>query len=127
MFATRDDVRAHYEGVIPAGRDAWLDAKIAAAENLLISLVPSMETTTSPVRLARAKAMVADAVLRVYRNPAGASQESASVYSVSRANAAASGLLFFPEDELDALRGSGRRPRYGTIQTKPWRVDVYGR
>jgi len=127
MFADRDDVRAHFEGVIPSSRDTWLDAKIDAAESLLVSLVPSMATATDADRLARAKAMVADAVLRVYRNPSGASQEVASVYSVSRSKGADSGRLFFPEDELDALRGAGRRRQVGTIQARPWRVDVFGR
>jgi hypothetical protein len=127
MFADEDDVRANFEGVIPSSRDDWLAAKLEAAENLLISLVPSMATTTEIVRLSRAKSMVCDAVLRVYRNPSGASQETASVYSVSRSKAVDSGLLYFPEDELDALRGSGKRKQYGTIQTSPWRVDVFGR
>lgn len=127
MFATRDDVRAHFEGVIPSSRDAWLDAKIAAAESLLTSLVPSMATTTDAARLERAKAMVAEAVLRVYRNPSGATQETASVYSVSRAKGVDSGILYFPDGELEALRGSGQRRRFGTIGVKPWRVDVYGR
>lgn len=127
MFATADDVRARFEGVIPESRDAWLDAKIVDAENLLISLIPSMESTTDVTRLARAKAMVAEAVLRVYRNPSGAAQEAAAVFSVSRAKGPDSGLLYFPEDELDALRGIGKRARYGTIQTTPWRVDVFGR
>lgn len=127
MFATADDVRARFEGVIPSSRDAWLDAKIEDAESLLTSLVPSMATTTDTGRLERAKAMVADAVLRVYRNPSGASQEAASVYSVSRSKGADSGRLFFPNDELEALRGSGRRSRIGTIPVAPWRVDVFGR
>ncbi|WP_029932516.1 hypothetical protein [Nocardia otitidiscaviarum] len=127
MFATADDVRDRFEGVIPSSRDAWLAAKIADAESLLTSLVPSMATTTDTARLARAKAMVAEAVLRVYRNPAGATQEVASVYSVSRSKDAGSGVLFFPDTELEALRGSGRRARLGTIQTSPWRVDVFGR
>ncbi|RBO87029.1 Gp19/Gp15/Gp42 family protein [Nocardia puris] len=127
MFATRDDVRGHFEGVIPTSRNAWLDAKITAASTLLISLVPSMATTTDPVRLDRARDMVCEAVLRVYRNPAGAQQESASVYSVTRSRAAGSGQLYFEESELDALRGHGKRRKFGTIPTAPWRVDVFGR
>lgn len=127
MFADSDDLRARFEGVIPSNRDDWLDAKIEDAENLLISLIPSMATTTVTARLARAKAMVSDAVLRVYRNPSGAVQETASVYSVSRSKAADSGVLYFPEDELDALRGIGKRAKFGTIGVSPWRVDVYGR
>ncbi|WP_227979980.1 hypothetical protein [Nocardia spumae] len=127
MFATRDDVRARFEGVIPSNRDPWLDAKIDDAESLLVSLVPSMATSADPARLSRAKAMVSDAVLRVYRNPSGATQETASVFSVSRAKGPDSGLLYFPDDELDALRGSGRRRQFGTIGVSPWRVDVYGR
>ncbi len=127
MFATADDVRARFEGVIPSSRDAWLAAKIADAESLLTSLVPSMATTSDAARLARAKAMVSEAVLRVYRNPSGASQETASVFSVSRSKGADSGILYFPEEELDALRGAGRRQQFGTIPVQPWRVDVYGR
>ncbi|MEV6432576.1 hypothetical protein [Nocardia sp. NPDC051463] len=127
MFAERADLRARFEGVIPDNRDDWLDAKISDAESLLVSLIPSMATTTDTARLSRAKAMVSDAVLRVYRNPSGATQETASIYSVSRAKGADSGVLFFPEEELDALRGSGKRRQFGTIQTSPWRVDVFGR
>ncbi|MEV0367512.1 hypothetical protein [Nocardia fusca] len=127
MFATAEDVRARFEGVIPDSRNDWLAAKIEDAESLLTSLVPSMATTADAGRLARAKAMVADAVLRVYRNPSGVTQETASVYSVSRSKAADSGVLYFPADELEALRGSARRTRIGTIPVAPWRVDVYGR
>lgn len=127
MFATKDDVRANFEGVIPSSRDQWLDAKIDSAESLLISLVPSMATTADPNRLSRAKAMVCDAVLRVYRNPGGASQEAASVFSVSRAKGPDSGLLYFPDEELAALRGTARRRQFGNIPVGPWRVDVYGR
>lgn len=127
MFATKDDVRDGFEGVIPSSRDTWLDAKITAAENLLITKVPSIATTTDTVMLERAKSMVVEAVLRVYRNPAGAAQETASVFSVSRSKAVDSGLLFFPEDELEDLRGSARRSRLGTIPVSPWRVDVFGR
>ncbi|WP_280186285.1 MULTISPECIES: Gp19/Gp15/Gp42 family protein [Nocardia] len=127
MFATKDDVRNGFEGIISSSRDTWLEAKIASAENLLITKIPSMATTTDTVRLARAKSMVVEAVLRVYRNPAGAAQETASVYSVSRSKAIDSGLLYFPEDELEDLRGSSRRSRLGTIPVSPWRVDVFGR
>lgn len=127
MFADLDDVRARFERVIPESREAWVQAKIDDAESLLTSLLPSLSSTTDPSRLARAKAMVCDAVLRVYRNPSGAAQETATAYSVSRSKGADSGVLFFPESELDALRGSGRRPQFGTINTAPWRVDVFGR
>ncbi|MEV0357109.1 Gp19/Gp15/Gp42 family protein [Nocardia sp. NPDC050697] len=127
MFADRGDVRARYEGVIPDSRNAWLDAKIDDAESLLVSLVPSLADADDEARLGRAKAMIADAVLRVYRNPSGVTQETASVYSVSRSKDTASGMLFFPEAELEALRGSGRRRRLGSIPTSPWRVDVFGR
>ncbi|WP_280476255.1 Gp19/Gp15/Gp42 family protein [Nocardia farcinica] len=127
MFATIEDVRARYEGVIPDSRNAWVQAKIDDAESLLVSLVPSIADTADQARLARAKAMIADAVLRVYRNPAGATQETASVYSVSRSKDVSNGMLFFPESELDALRGGGHRRQLGTIRTSPWRVDVYGR
>lgn len=52
--------------------------------------------------------ILATAVLRVMKNPDGKSRESIDDYSWSRDEAVSSGLLYFTDDELDALvPGSG--------------------
>ena len=112
MFADFEDVQTAFEGVIPSSREDFVNSKIESAESLLVSLVPSLAgPDVSETRKARAKAMVCDAVLRVYRNPSGSTQESASYYSVSRSRATDSGLLYFPADELAAIRGTRRQRR----------------
>lgn len=56
--------------------------------------------------------ILATAVLRVMKNPDGKSRESIDDYSWARDEAVSSGLLYFADDELDALvpgaGGTGR-------------------
>lgn len=52
--------------------------------------------------------ILATAVLRVMKNPDGKSRESIDDYSWARDEAVSAGLLYFTDDELDALvPGSG--------------------
>ncbi|RJO74168.1 hypothetical protein D5S18_18620 [Nocardia panacis] len=121
QFAGLDDVTARFEGVIPASRQAWVTTRIADAEARLVEMLPSLATETSPVRLAQAKQVICDAVLRLYRNPAGARNEAAQDYSVGRSDPAASGELVFTDAEIASLRIAVRRRGFGTIPITPFR------
>lgn len=126
MFATFEDVADRFEGNIPASRITWVDTKIGDAESLLVSLVPTLgDGDVSAARAERAKAIVCDAVLRVYRNPSGATQESDSgMFTVTRSKAVDSGLLYFTPEELASVRGAVKRSRVGTIKVAAWRPDL---
>ena len=126
MFATFDDVSVAFEGTIPSSREEWVERKIIDAESLLVSLVPSLgDGDVSEARAKRARAIVCDAVLRVYRNPAGATQESDSgMFTVTRSKAVDSGLLYFTPEELASVRVAVKRSRVGTIKVSPWRPDL---
>lgn len=120
-FATVADVRNRFEGVIPGSREAWVDTRITDAENRLTGLLPSLALSTDAARRSRATQVVCDAVLRLYRNPAGARNEAAQDYSVGRADPAAAGELTFTDAEIASLRKAPHRRGLGTIATTPWR------
>lgn len=122
VFATIDDVEARYEGEIPPGRAEWVEARINDAEGLLTALIPSLlnPSRTGEARSARAKTVVCDAVLRVYRNPGGFRSEGMETDNASRSPITESGQLQFTPDELQSLRIRARRRGLGTIKVAAW-------
>ncbi len=72
-FVEADDVKNRYEGVIPDDRSTWLTTRIDDVEADLILMVPSLGVEDvdqiAPARLQKVKAVVADKVLELYRNP----------------------------------------------------------
>lgn len=69
--------------------------------------------------------VLAQAVLRVLKNPDGFTRESLDDYSYARNEAVSSGLLFFTDDELDGLTlDAGSNGKAFTIDTTPVGVGV---
>lgn len=126
-FAELDDVTARYEGDFPTDREDWVELRIDDVEADLILMVPSLEDADqiSPTRLARAKALVADKVLELYRNPerartrtqgAGPYNESVTTYDTGRSPVRG----FFTDDEVATLRLRTRRSNLGVARVKPF-------
>lgn len=122
LFADLADVQARYEGAIPDTDAGRIDARITDAESLLTALIPSLldPYKTGDTRAARAKSVVCDAVLRVYRNPGGFRSEGIDVEQASRSSATESGQLTFTPDELQSLRIRSKKRGFGTMKVKPW-------
>lgn len=123
QFATFEDARAEFEGVIPESRRAWVEAKIEAVESRLIGLVPSLATLTvdtDPARFARAKHLVVEKVLELLRNPTGAKWQAAGPHSVTYNS---TGRIEFTKDELATVRLRNRRANLGTAPVAPWQAN----
>jgi hypothetical protein len=122
-----------YEGSV-TGREAHVQALINVAERRLVKLVRDLRerVDSGAVDLADVRDVVAQAVIRYMRNPAGLTQSSitegpwtrSDSYAAAAAAQAGVGITF-TEDELDALRAPGALPEgIGVIhQGLPaWRV-----
>jgi len=124
-LATRDDVRDRFEGVIPESRDVWLDRRIGDVEARLIArcpwLAPHRLSTLPPEIVENARTVVADAVLRLWRNPGGRQARSAGSFSETLGQSATRNDIHFTDEELASLMlPRKRRRRYGTLQTGAW-------
>lgn len=127
-FADLDDVQDRYEGEFPDDRDDWVELRIADVEADLILMVPSLEAAEAEIgstRMARAKALVADKVLELFRNPerartrtqgAGPYNESVTTYDSGKNSVRG----YFTEDEVATLRLRSRRSNLGTARIKPF-------
>lgn len=86
--------------------DAWVMLKRRLA---LPGVDIETAIDTDPDLRNEAVRVVATAVLRVMKNPDGKSREAIDDYSWSRDETIAAGLLYFRDDEIDALTpGNGR-------------------
>lgn len=127
-FAELDDVKNRYEGDFPSDRDAWVELRIDDVEADLILMVPSLEADVDEIgttRMVRAKALVADKVLELYRNPErartrtqGAGPYNESVTSYDTGKAPAKG--YFTDAEVATLRLRARRSNLGVARIKPF-------
>lgn len=133
-FADEEDVTGRFEGEISPDRMAWVVLRIEDVEAELIGLIPSLGVDISTIdaaRLQRAKRLVSDKVLELYRNPDGA----ATVQSTStmgpltetesryRNKSTKTGVITFSDDELRSLRLPKKRAnRFGSIPVSPWGV-----
>ncbi len=115
LYATREDVRAAFEGTIPdnAKANARLDSLLRRACGMLGQLVPSLDR-----RMAQGQidpevpaGMVVEAVLRVWRNPAGATQQGVGPFQLSLNARAALNEIHFDPAELARLVGDHQVPR----------------
>lgn len=129
-FADEIDVRGRYEGVIPSSRDTWLENTIADVEGRLVSHenAPWLATEAALPKqvLDNARAVVARAVLRLYRNPGGERSLAAGSFSKawSDKSAAGSGEIAFTDSDIDSLRlPRQRRARFGTMLVGSWQRD----
>lgn len=124
-FAELDDVTARYEGEFPTEREDWAELRIDDVEADLILMVPSLTEDVdqiAPARLARAKALVADKVLELYRNPqrartftqgAGPYNESVTTYDSGKAVKG-----YFTDAEVTSLRLRTKRSNLGVAYIK---------
>lgn len=127
-FAVLDDVTTRYEGDFPAEREDWVELRITDVEADLVLMVPSLDEPVdqiSSARLARAKALVADKVLELYRNPErartrtqGAGPYNESVTSYDSGKTPAKG--YFTDEEVATLRLRSKRTNLGVARVKPF-------
>ena len=124
-LATRENVRERFEGVIPVSKDVWLDTRIADVEARLLARCPWLaphRISTLPAEIVdNARTVVADAVIRLWRNPGGRRSRSAGSFSETLGDDATRTGIYFTDDELASLMlPRKRRRRYGTLQTGAW-------
>lgn len=127
-FAELDDVTTRYEGDFPTDRDEWVELRIADVEADLILMVPSLDEPVDQIastRLQRAKSLVADKVLELYRNPerartrtqgAGPYSESMTTFDTGKASIRG----YFTDDEVATLRLRSKRSNLGVAHIKPF-------
>ncbi len=116
---TRTDVADRYEGDLDAEfRPQYVDTQIGDA----VSYVKSRWRTQIEARLASGllddnlyKRTIADAVLRVIRNPGGYASENEGGYGYATRASVASGNLWFTDSDIDTLIGARQSAMPGTI------------
>lgn len=127
MFADYADVANRYEGIIPDDRFRWVTTRIEDVEAFLLHLVPSLaDPNISDGRHHRAKVLVCDKVLEIYRNPEGSTQRSQTVGAVANSQSyskeVSTGRITFTDDELKGVRERSRRRRIASVSLRPWGV-----
>lgn len=124
LYADAQDVRDAYEGTIPtdAKTVARLDSLIRRACAKLSQLVPSLDRrmANGDVDPEIPAGMVVEAVLRVWRNPAGATQQGVGPFQLSFNQRAAQNEIQFDKAEISWLLGEDGVPGQ-------FRVDYPGR
>ncbi|HMH59207.1 MAG TPA: hypothetical protein VK537_08500 [Galbitalea sp.] len=123
QFAQLQDAIDQFEGVIPSSRQAWVTNLIPRVEARLIGLVPSLATlsqTADPARFTRAKFLVTEKVLEIYRNPTGTTTDSVMGQSVTYSRTISSGRISFTDEELATVRQRTKRANLGTAMVHPW-------
>lgn len=135
-YATWDDVKAQYEQAIPDTAQPRIERLLAQASARLTAMVPSLPariaaTTVDP---ALPNGMVVEAVLRVYRNPAGVTQQAEGPFSRSLHATAARNEIYFDPDQVKALLAENHDLGIGTFhvgipapQGPPLGLDADGR
>jgi hypothetical protein len=114
LYADATDVRNAFEGTIPddTKTNARLDSLIRRACAKLSQLVPSLDRRMSNGEIDPEipTGMVVEAVLRVWRNPAGAVQQGVGPFQLSLNQRAAQNEIVFDRTEIDWLMGEGGMP-----------------
>jgi hypothetical protein len=109
LYATRQDVRDEFEGTIPddAKTNSRLDSLLRKASAKLAAKVPSLDRRMASglIDPEVPAGMVVDAVLRVWRNPAGLTQQGVGPFQASYNNRAQQNEILFDQDELNQLLG----------------------
>jgi hypothetical protein len=128
-FVQPADVTDRYEGDFPSGRTTWLTKRIDDVEADLILLVPSLNVDDvdqiGPTRLQKVKALVADKVLELYRNPERAKTrtQAAGPYNESTTYDTGNGKTppkgYFTDAEVATLRLGRKRSNLGVAHVKP--------
>lgn len=114
LYATKTDVRNAFEGDIPVNtkNDSRLDALITRASAKLLQLAPSLNRRMSAGEITPEvpMGMVVEAVLRVWRNPAGYTQQGVGPFQGSFSARAATNEIVFDENEIKELLGDEITP-----------------
>lgn len=126
-FVDQDDVAGRYEGNFPSGRLAWVDLRIDDVEADLILMVPSLAVPVDqidPTRLQRVKALVADKILDLYRNPERARTRTDTAGPYSDSTTFDSGRSaprgYFTDDEVRNVRLHPKRSNLGVARVRPF-------
>jgi hypothetical protein len=107
-YATWQDVVDTYELPIPAEHQPRIEKLLAQASARLTALVPSLPTRVNAgtVDPELPSSLVVDAVLRVYRNPAGVTQQTVGPFNRSFSKDAQHNDLYFDPAQVQALLAS---------------------
>lgn len=138
VLATYDDVAATYELPMPtdAATRARVETLIRQATARLVALVPSISARIAAGTLDPdlPGGMVIEAVLRVFRNPAGATEQTAGPFSRRFAPLAAKNEIFFDPEQVQALLPGNDVLGIGTVKLgiparsrRPMTLDSDGR
>lgn len=124
IFADQSDVTGRYEGDFPDDRLPWVDLRISDVEADLILMVPSLGIPADqiePNRVAKAKSLVANKVLDLFRNPERYQQHNEGPYG---GNYGSVKLVseFFTAAELQSVRLRTKRSNLGVARVAPWNV-----
>lgn len=105
IYATWEDVQLAYEGTIPDTDQGRVSALLAQANARLEAIVPSLPARVAAGTLDPSLPMglVVEAVLRVYRNPMGTTQQSMGPFSRSLSPTAARNDVYFDPETVRAL------------------------
>jgi hypothetical protein len=118
IYATFEDVKALYELPMPDDQQLRVEALLRQASARLTALVPSLpaRVEAGTVDPDLPGGMVVEAVLRVYRNPSGVTQQSTGPFSRSlHATAARNEIYFDPEAIKVLLADVNTSPGIGTF------------
>lgn len=135
-FAELSDVENRYEGDFPSDRDAWATTRIGDVEADLILMVPSLGVPVDQIgatRLQRVKALVADKVLDLYRNPERSRTRTLAAGPFTEAitsdNGPRSPRGYFTDDEVRNVRLRTKRSNLGIARVAPFnpRAALYDR
>jgi hypothetical protein len=116
VYATLEDLRGRYEGTIAAGAEQLTEMRLGEAQRLVEAKVRERGWTLEGLlEAARTTAdditdVVCGMVIRILRNPTGATSQSTGPFSVSVDPAAASGKLWLTKEDRSKL---GLRRRTG--------------
>lgn len=126
-FADAADVTDRYEGEFPDDRTTWVETRIDDVEADLILMVPSLGLPIDEIdatRQRRAKSLVCDKVLDLYRNPERSRTRTSTSgpYSdtVTSDNGKNAPKGYFTDDEVANLRLRSRRSNLGVAHIKPF-------
>lgn len=95
----------YYEGELREDKHAWYQKKIDEAVRLLLERTPGLRQRLAAGKVDREFMLdkIANAVLRVVRNPFGMESESEGNYAVKLNNKVASGDIWFPIEDIHDL------------------------
>lgn len=115
-----------FEGQLNADRAKWYNSLVDKAVRKLLALCPGLlqRYNEDLVDKELVADKVADAVLRVVRNPGGYTNESQGNYSYGMNQRVASGDIWYPDNELAELGCNSGMPRTTRVGLTPGWVRV---